>query len=849
MTDATRSTAHDTNLAFACGGGETGAVLRSLDFGGTALGPLASWPQPLRTAVNIMLGASQPMYVAWGPQLCLLYNDAYRQILGARADHPERILGQPFRQVWADVWETVEPMLAAALRGEPFQAEDHPFILYRNGYPEQMYASLSLSAIRDEQGVVAGVFCACTETTAKVASRAERDAALAELAASKEKLEIAADAAQLGMFEFGMRTGEVDWSARTREHYGLPPGAVLTVYTLDRAIHPKDRERVGARFRALLAPGGEGLYADEFRTVGLIDGRERWISVRGRMLRDAEGRALRLIGTTLDITERRRAEERLRLLDEIGEATRVAVEPEAIMEGATRLLGEHLGVTRVAYADLEPDNDRFTIRHDWCEAGAASSVGVYSLDLFGSRATSSLRVGRTLLIDNVDTELAAGDGFEMFNQIGIKAIICCPLVKQGRLVAMMAVHQRHPRAWTEGEVALVEAVVERCWAHIERVRSTEALREADRRKSEFLATLAHELRNPLAPIRNGLELLRLGAAKPDMQATVRAMMERQVGHMVHLINDLLDIARVSSGKVVLKIEPVTLEAVVAGAVETILPLAEAAGHALSVRLPDEPVPLEVDQVRISQVLSNLLSNAVKYTPRGGRIEVAAQVEGGEVVLVVSDNGIGIAAESLPSVFDMFTQVARSIDRSKGGLGIGLALVRHLVQLHGGSVTAASPGPGLGSRFTVRLPLGRAQPGAEEDGAAVARTLAAPARSLRVLVADDNIDAAQTLSVLLELGGHEVCVAHDGQEAVELAGRFQPELVFLDIGMPRMDGYQAARAIRARPDLARVPLVAVTGWGADDDRRRSREAGFDEHLLKPAMPEQVGAILARVAAQA
>jgi len=326
-------------------------------------------------------------------------------------------------------------------------------------------------------------------------------------------------------------------------------------------------------------------------------------------------------------------------------------------------------------------------------------------------------------------------------------------------------------------------------------------------------------------------------------------MERQVGHMVHLINDLLDIARVSSGKVVLKIEPVTLEAVVAGVVETILPLAEAAGHALSVRLPDEPVPLEVDQVRISQVLSNLLSNAVKYTPRGGRIEVAAQVEGGEVVLVVSDNGIGIAAESLPSVFDMFTQVARSIDRSKGGLGIGLALVRHLVQLHGGSVTAASPGPGLGSRFTVRLPLGRAQPAAEEDGAAVARTLAAPARSLRVLVADDNIDAAQTLSVLIELGGHEVCVAHDGQEAVELADRFQPELVFLDIGMPRMDGYQAARAIRARPDLARVPLVAVTGWGADDDRRRSREAGFDEHLLKPAMPEQVGAILARVAAQA
>ncbi|WP_313705992.1 ATP-binding protein [Massilia sp.] len=839
---------HAGDLAFASDGGEMGAVLRGLDWRASPLGPLAGWPQPLRTAVGIMLGSSQPMYVAWGPQLCLLYNDAYRQILGARALHPERILGQPFRAVWADIWETIEPMLAAARRGEPFQVEDHPFVLMRNGYPEQMYASLSLSAVRDERGAIAGVFCACTETTAKVASQAERDAALAELAASKEKLEIAADAAQLGMFEFGMQTGEVVWSPRTREHYGLPPDAMPTVYTLNEALHPKDRERVGTRFRALLAPPGaalEGVYADEFRTIGRLDGRERWISVRGRMIRDAAGRALRLIGTTLDITERRRVEERLRLLDEIGEATRIAAEPAAIMEEATRLLGEHLGVTRVAYADVEPDNDRFTIRHDWREAGAASSAGVYSLDLFGSRATSNLRVGRTLLIDDVDSELSAGDGFEMFNRIGIKAIICCPLVKQGRLVAMMAVHQRHPRAWTEGEVALVEAVVERCWAHIERVRSTEALREADRRKSEFLATLAHELRNPLAPIRNGLELLRLAANKPETQATVRAMMERQVGHMVHLINDLLDIARVSSGKLVLKTEPVTLEAVVAGAVETSLPLVEAAGHALSVRLPETPVPLEVDRIRISQVLSNLLSNAAKYTPRGGRIAVEARVEDGQAVIAVSDTGIGIAAESLPAVFDMFTQVARSIDRSRGGLGIGLALVRHLVQLHGGSVTAASPGPGLGSSFTVRLPLGTA-PAVASDAAA-APMPAVPIRSLRVLVADDNVDAAQSLRALLELGGHQVRVAHDGQGAVELAGAMQPELVFLDIGMPRMDGYQAARAIRGLPELAEVPLVAVTGWGAEDDRRRSREAGFDAHLLKPAMPEQVAAILARTAA--
>jgi signal transduction histidine kinase/ActR/RegA family two-component response regulator len=445
-------------------------------------------------------------------------------------------------------------------------------------------------------------------------------------------------------------------------------------------------------------------------------------------------------------------------------------------------------------------------------------------------------------VSDVDRELAAADGADMFNAIGIKAIICCPLVKGGRLVAMMAVHQREPRAWSGDEVALVEAVVERCWAHIERVRGAEALVEADRRKSEFLAMLAHELRNPLAPIRNGLELLRIGTTKPELQANVRAMMERQVGHMVHLINDLLDIARVSSGKVVLKVEPLDVQAVVASAVETSLPRIEAGSHTLEVDLPPETLPVEGDAVRLSQVLGNLLSNAAKYTPQGGRITVSARREGMEAVIAVSDTGIGIAAESLPDVFEMFTQVSRSIDRARGGLGIGLALVRHLMQLHGGSVSAASAGINRGSTFTVRLPLGSA--GAGQAPQAPFSAPARPARPQRVLVADDNLDAADTLSALLRLDGHLVQVAHDGAQAVRMAESFRPEIAFLDIGMPRLDGYGAARAIRALPGLPGLRLVALTGWGAQEDRRRSREAGFDAHLLKPAVPEEVRAQLAQ-----
>ena len=593
--------------------------------------------------------------------------------------------------------------------------------------------------------------------------------------------------------------------------------------------------------RAATLEAANGTTVRRLSAYRALDGSERYTELVLTPVSGEDGGILFLAATGVDVTERRLATQRLRLLDEIGEATRIAVEPRAIMAEATRLLGEHLGVTRVAYADLEPDNDRFTIRHDWHEADVTSTVGTYSLDLFGSRATSNLRVGRTLLVADVDAELAAADGADMFNAIGIKAIICCPLVKGGRLVAMMAVHQRHPRAWTEAEVALVEAVVERCWAHIERVRATEALVDADRRKSEFLATLAHELRNPLAPIRNGLELLRLGSAKPEQQAHIRAMMERQVGHMVHLINDLLDIARVASGKVVLQVAPLAVQEVVASAVETSLPLIEASRHTLDIDLPPAPLAVEADAVRLSQVLSNLLSNAAKYTPQGGRIRVAARREQDDVVIVVSDTGIGIAAESLPEVFEMFTQVAHSVDRAKGGLGIGLALVRHLVQLHGGSVAAASAGVGQGSTFTVRLPLGRAT---SAEAAPPAPPGAGAARQLRVLVADDNVDAADTLCMLLRQAGHVTAVAHDGEQAVRLAGEFRPEVAFLDIGMPRLDGYGAAGAIRALPGLAAVRLVALTGWGAQEDRRRSQAAGFDAHLLKPAVPEEVLALLAR-----
>ncbi len=374
----------------------------------------------------------------------------------------------------------------------------------------------------------------------------------------------------------------------------------------------------------------------------------------------------------------------------------------------------------------------------------------------------------------------------------------------------------------------------------EQKRAQEALKEADRRKDEFLAMLAHELRNPLAPVRNALHVLRASGGAGPAAEGVREMMERQVGHMVRLVDDLLEVSRITRGKIELRKERVELAAVVRSAVETSRPLIEAARHGLTVSLPPGPVPLEADPVRLAQVVANLLNNAAKYTEECGQIWLAARRDGGAAVVSVRDSGVGIRADVLPRVFDLFAQADGTLQRAQGGLGIGLTLVKRLVEMHGGTVTAHSEGPGKGSEFVVRLPLaGEARPAAAAPQAG--EPPAAAAR--RILVVDDNRDAADSLGLLLRFLGHEVRVAHDGPAALEAARAWRPAVVLLDIGMPGMDGYAVARALRALPELEGVVLIALTGWGQEEDRRRSRAAGFDHHLIKPVDLEALQALLA------
>jgi two-component system CheB/CheR fusion protein len=373
-------------------------------------------------------------------------------------------------------------------------------------------------------------------------------------------------------------------------------------------------------------------------------------------------------------------------------------------------------------------------------------------------------------------------------------------------------------------------------------RLYDQLSEADRRKDEFVATLAHELRNPLAPIRNGVRLLQQkGPPEPEL-VWARAVIERQVAYMTRLLEDLLDVSRIAQGKLELRRSLVLLSSIVDAAVETSRPAIEAAGHTLSVSLPDTPVQLHADPVRLAQVLANLLTNAAKYTERGGHIELSAFGEAGEVVMSVRDTGIGIAPEMLINLFRMYSQAESTAHRSQGGLGIGLSLAKGLIELHGGRIEAKSGGPQHGSEFIVRLPLpasALADVGARDAGGTMVRL------SRRVLVVDDSRDSADTLSTLLQVMGCEVEVAYDGVQALQAGASFKPDAVLLDLGMPKLNGFEACERMRREAWGRSICIVAVTGWGQDEDRRRTKEAGFNAHLVKPADPGKLTELLASI----
>jgi PAS domain S-box-containing protein len=748
--------------------------------------------------------------------------------------------------------------------------------------------------------------------------------------------------------------------------------------TWQQAIHPDDREAAARVFSRFVRDGNA--YEQEYRVVR-PDGSVRWVRDRGFPVRDVAGRVYRVAGIAEDVTERKQRDEELRRHVRQQEAVAVLSrsalagdDPQALLDGAARLVAEALKVGHAAVWERDPAGAALLLRAGvgwgagvvgrhtaaagpdspagaalaagravavgdlrgdphfvadplWRAHGIGSCLGVPIpgpegpagvLAVYGPgpgslppedgpflqavanvlaaaaarrRAVGALResqlftqavldslAANVAVLDRRGTILAVNAGWAQFARdngcadparcgVGANYLAVCRAaagagaggaaevlrglagVLDGTLPLFTAEYPCHSpgrRCWFL--LRATPCAAREGWAVVAHVDITELklaeerLQEADRHKDEFLAMLAHELRNPLAPVRTALAIMKQPGAPAGDVGRVRDVMERQVQHMAQLIDDLLDVSRISRGRIELRKQVVDVAAVAGRAVEAVRPLLDERGHRLRVALPPGPLWLEADPVRLEQILTNLLSNSAKYTDPGGHIELAAERAGGEVVLRVKDTGIGIAPEMLPRVFDLFVQAERRLDRSRGGVGIGLTLVKRLAELHGGSVSAFSAGPGRGSEFTVRLP--GAAGGPAPSAAPEAAGAAAPGR--RVLVVDDNVDAADTLALLLRLAGHEVRVAYDGPSALGLAAEFRPQVVLLDLGMPVMDGYEVARRLRRQPGLGGVVLVALTGWGQEEERRLSRAAGIDHHLVKPIEPEKLHEVLALAA---
>jgi PAS domain S-box-containing protein len=633
------------------------------------------------------------------------------------------------------------------------------------------------------------------ELTARIAGllelarvRREADAVVRE---SEERLRLALDAAAMGTFVWLIDEGERRHDASMLALFGLPPGAALNFEQgASSLIHPEDAERYAQGVAHALEPDSGGVLREDVR-VRLPEGSYRWLSITGQVYFEGRPpRATRMAGVAIDISSRKQVEQALR-----GQT----LQYEGLLNGAP------LGVFLVG--------GNFRIRQ----------VNPLARPVFSDVPHLTSRdFGEVLrLVLEKDSADEIERAFRRTLETG------------ERYVAREHAEQR----LTRGAVEYYEWEIQRiplpdggygvvCYfrnisAHVNaRIR----LEAADRQKNEFLAMLAHELRNPLAPIRNAGELL-VRMASPDPQArAVTQMLQRQATVLARLVEDLLDVSRITQGRIVLKRQTLKLADVVAQAMETVEPMIQERRHKISV-MSHEPLRVNADATRLVQCVVNLLNNAAKYTQPGGEIRVESCAESGEAVLAISDNGPGISADLLPQIFDLFVQSERTLDRAQGGLGIGLSLVKRLIEMHDGRVTASSAGPGRGAMFVIRLPL------VKHDEEQV-REAAVSASSARILVVDDNADAADSLKLLLQLDGHRVEAALSSAEALERVRSFKPEIVLLDIGLPDMDGYEVARRIRAVPEHARVQLIALTGYGQAEDKERAKASGFDDHLIKP-----------------
>ena len=638
-----------------------------------------------------------------------------------------------------------------------------------------------------------------------VRARVERD-----LAAARRRMDAALYASEIGVFEWDIPGERVYGDANYQRLFGIAfdqrGSAPLAAF--EPAIHPDDRAARAGMVNDAIETGS--LYQAEYRIIA--GGRTRWVSSRGKAERDESGKAIRFLGAILDITAQKQAEQdRQDVADQLGRLSRVH---DTILASTQDFASVVDREGRFLYANPP-------LLSVWGKT-LEQVVGKTRLDLGYEQGHHEKHMHE--IAEIVETKKAVRGEISYTGANGIFGIydyIFTPVLGPG------------------GEV---ESIVSSTRDITERKRIEDSLRQADQQKNAFLAQLAHELRNPLAPIRNAARIFRMKhSSEPDV-LWASDVIDRQVDHLTRLIDDLLDISRISRNKLELRRQRIALQDVVWGAVEIARPVIDQNRHELTVKMSAEPLYLLADMARLTQVVMNLLINAAKYTDTSGHVELIAGLEGGDAVIRVKDDGIGIDAATLPRLFDIFFQADASLERSQGGLGIGLSLVRSVVELHGGSVTAHSAGKDKGSEFIVHVPALQMAASVQPQKTNTDESARA-ATARRVLVVDDNSDAAESLAVFLQLGGHSVRTACDGFEAVKAAETFRPDVILLDVGMPNMNGYEACRRIRETAWGKSMTVIAQTGWGQEDDKRRTREAGFDDHLVKPVDPFAVMKLLA------
>jgi signal transduction histidine kinase/CheY-like chemotaxis protein/PAS domain-containing protein len=863
----------------------------------TPVGPVASWPFSLKLAVRTLLDCQLPMYLVWGDQFLEFFNDAYVPVTG---DKEEARIGGDARRTWAEIWPTIGPMFERVRQGEPVGHRDLPLSINRYGYFETCYFTFSYSPVYEESGRVGGVLATFMETTHTVLAerrqafqlgladilRRETEAGpllktagrhVSTYTACAAAIYATVDhAAQAAVIREQWRNGAPDGEpGRTVPLDMLAFGRAAQLLRGDTICVPdvaQDPDLPG--FEAWLAQGiAAGI------VVPLMDGdrleavmalhapsTQRWETAEVQLVEDGARR-------TWEALRRIRAEQALRdetrILELMRHATeRLAstldIEPlmQAITDAATQLTGAEFG--SFFYNNTDGNGDAYLLytlsgapREKFANLGQPRPTKVFGPTFYGSAPVRSDDITKDPRYGSMGPHHGMPPG-----HLPVRSYLAASVVsRSGEVIGGLFFGHSTPGMFSARTEELISTFAGQAAIAIDNARlydmaqkaaqeregllaSERAARaEAERHnkmKDEFLAMLAHELRNPLAPITSAAQLLRLPDVNEGLRLKASSIISRQVRHMTELVDDLLDVSRVTRGLIKLDSEVLDLNKVAMAAVEQARPHIEERRHALTVDLPAEQVPVEGDRTRLIQVLVNLLNNSAKYTPAGGNITLAVASDGLSSTVSVRDNGSGIDPQLLPHVFDLFTQADRAPDRSQGGLGIGLALVKSIVRMHNGRVAAHSAGAQQGTTMTVTLPLASMQAGETPR----TQGIAAETRPLPVTIVDDNLDAGQSLAVLLRAHGHTVQVYEDASTTLRAPEVEGTEVFILDIGLPDMTGYELARRLRRQPCHASAVFVALTGYGQERDRELSRQAGFDHHLVKPVDIAKLAQILAQ-----